>query len=177
MAHYKGTSGVSDSERTSFSEIFAPSLSLLPLPTASLQLLAEIMVSIDLDNIIHYHPPPIPNPPCKPPHLPSSSRGSSHAPLHPPILIHPLPPRPPRLSSPHPRRQSPSPVTSCLPGDHDAHTGTKLAHPNEIDKELADFDMAGIDAQKTSGSCVGDSEAEDINGVQRKELDDLYGGK
>ncbi|KAJ5111871.1 hypothetical protein NUU61_001501 [Penicillium alfredii] len=140
------------------------------------------MISIDLDNIIHYHPPPIPRPPCKPPHLPTSSRGSSHPPSNPPILIHPLPPRPPRHShespqTPHPRRQTTSSVVSCLPSDHDAHARTKLAHLNDFDKELADFDLAGIESQETSELRIGggeESQVEAMNSVQRTELDDPY---
>lgn len=134
------------------------------------------MVSIDMDNIIHYHPLPIPKPPCKPPRLPTSY-GSSHPPTNPPILTHPLPPRPPRLSLPH--RQSPPPVVSCLPSDHDAHTQTQLAYLNEFDKELADFDLAGIESHQSSGLCLGGSEespAEGISGVQRTVPDNPYDG-
>ncbi|KAJ6136937.1 hypothetical protein N7497_012189 [Penicillium chrysogenum] len=134
------------------------------------------MVSIDLDNIIHYHHAPIPKPPCKPPHLTTSSRGSSHPPFNQPVLIHPLPPRPPCLSreSPqtcHPRRQSPSPAVSCVPRDRDAHL-------NEFDKELANLEMAEFGSQETPGLCFGGSEetqAEDINDIQRKELHDRHG--
>ncbi|CAG7936660.1 unnamed protein product [Penicillium nalgiovense] len=133
------------------------------------------MVSIDLDNIIHYHPAPIPKPACKPPHL-TTSRGSSHPPSNQPVLIHPLPPRPPCLSheSPqtcHPRRQSPSPAVSSVPRDRDAHL-------NEFDKELANLEMAEFGSQETPGLCFGGSEetqAEDINDIQRKELHDRHG--
>ncbi|KAJ6038141.1 hypothetical protein N7499_003481 [Penicillium canescens] len=130
------------------------------------------MVPIDLDNIIHYHPPPIPKAPCKPLHL-TTSHGSSHFPSNLPILIHPLPPRPPSLyhdspRTPHRHRQSPSPVASCLPRDRDAH-------PNEFDKELANLEIAEFEGQETSGSCFGGSEesqSKDIDDVQGKELHD-----
>ncbi|EPS29035.1 hypothetical protein PDE_03981 [Penicillium oxalicum 114-2] len=134
------------------------------------------MVSIDLDNIIHYHPPPIPKPPRKLPHLNTSSHGSSHPPLNHPILIHPLPPRPPCFSheSPqtcHPRRQSPPPAVSYFPPDRDADL-------NEFDRELANLEMAELGSQETPGLCFGGSEetqAENTNDTQRKELHDQHG--
>ncbi|KAF3008249.1 hypothetical protein E8E15_001784 [Penicillium rubens] len=135
------------------------------------------MVSIDLDNIIHYHPAPMSKPPCKPPHLTTSSRGSSHPPSNQPVLMHPLPPRPPCLSheSPqtcHPRRQSPSPAVSSVRRDRDAHL-------NDFDKELANLEMAEFGSQETPELCFGGTEetqAEDINDIQRKELHDQHGG-
>ncbi|KAI3139155.1 hypothetical protein CBS147326_2833 [Penicillium roqueforti] len=66
---------------------------------------------------------------------------------------------------------------SCLPRDHDPYTRMNFVHLNEFDKELVDFNLAGIESQETSGLRVGGSEeiqAEDINGVQRKESDNLY---
>ncbi|KAJ6047038.1 hypothetical protein N7499_002993 [Penicillium canescens] len=132
------------------------------------------MVPIDLDNIIHYHPPPIPKAPCKPLHL-TTSHGSSHFPSNLPILIHPLPPRPPSLyrdspRTPHRHRQSPSPVASCLPRDRDAH-------PNKFGKELENLEIAEFEGQETSGSCFGGSEesqSKDINDIQRKELHEQH---
>ncbi|KAJ6045597.1 uncharacterized protein N7446_012461 [Penicillium canescens] len=132
------------------------------------------MVPIDLDNIIHYHPPPIPKAPCKPLHL-TTSRDSSHFPSNLPIQIHPLPPRPPSLShesprTPHPHRPHPPPVVSCLPRDRDAH-------PNKFDKELANLEIAEFEGQETSGSCFGGSEesqSQDINDIQGKELHDQH---
>ncbi|KAJ5123990.1 uncharacterized protein N7515_007815 [Penicillium bovifimosum] len=132
------------------------------------------MAPIDLDNIIHYHPSPLPNAPCKPLHL-TTCRVSSHFPSNLPILIHPLPPRPPSLShesprTPHPHRQSPPPVVSCLPRDRDAR-------PNKFDKEMANLEIAEFEGQETSGSCFRGSEesqSQDINDIQRKELHDQH---
>ncbi|KAF3398260.1 hypothetical protein F1880_005619 [Penicillium rolfsii] len=130
------------------------------------------MVSIDLDNIIHYHPPPIPKPPCKP-HLTAYPRGSSYPPSNQPVLIHPLPPRPPCLSHEslqacHPRPQSPSPATPSLHIDC-------AVHLNEFDQELANLEMAEFGSQETLGSCFGGSEETqaNINDPQKKELHDL----
>ncbi|KAJ5775543.1 uncharacterized protein N7511_000554 [Penicillium nucicola] len=127
------------------------------------------MASIDLDNIIHYHPPPIPKPPCKQPHLTTSF---SHPPSNQPVLIHPLPSRPPCFSHEssqtcRPRRQSPSPAVPC---DRDAHV-------NVFDTELVNLEMAEFGSQDTPASCFGSSEetqAEDINGIQRKEPHDQH---
>jgi hypothetical protein len=92
--------------------------------------------------------------------------------------MHPLPPRPPCLSheSPqtcHPRRQSPSPAVSSVRRDRDAHL-------NDFDKELANLEMAEFGSQETPELCFGGTEetqAEDINDIQRKELHDQHGGK
>ncbi|KAJ5775793.1 uncharacterized protein N7511_000804 [Penicillium nucicola] len=132
------------------------------------------MASIDLDNIIHYHPPPIPKPPCKQPHLTTSL---SHPPSNQPVLIHPLPSRPPCLSheSPqtfHPRRQSPFPAVLSVTCDRDAHL-------NEFDKELGNLEIAEFGSQETLALCFGSREgtqAEDINGIHRKEPHDEHSG-
>lgn len=156
---------------------------LFPLPRQPFPPLAHTMVSIDLDNIIHYHPPVIPKLPCKPPYL-HTSRDSFHPSSNLPILVHPLPPRPPRPSydsqQTHFPRHSPSPVASCLSGDHYTDMRTKLVHLNDFDKELAEFDSAGIQSHGPPGLGVGDSEesqTEDINSAQKKEADDLFNGK
>ncbi|KAF3400098.1 hypothetical protein F1880_008347, partial [Penicillium rolfsii] len=97
--------------------------------------------SIDLDNIIHYQPPAIPKPPCKPLHSTASSHASSHPPSNQPVLTHPLPPRPlcPSYESPrtcYPCPQNPSPIVSSLPFHRDAYL-------NDFDNELADLEMTG----------------------------------
>ncbi|KAJ5475671.1 hypothetical protein N7539_007958 [Penicillium diatomitis] len=135
------------------------------------------MVSIDLDNIIHYHPSPIPKPPYNPPHLATFSHVPSHLPSNQPVLIHPLPPRPQCLSHEPSQtsracRQSPSPAASFLIPDRDAH-------PNEFDMELANLEMAEFESQETPGPCLGGSEesqSKNINDTQSKELHDQHRG-
>ena len=51
---------------------------------------------------------------------------------------------------------------------------------NDFDKELANLEMAKFGSQETPELCFGGSEetqAEDINDIQRKELHDQHGGK
>lgn len=175
---YKRHFGISvgAKEAVFFSDYSTP-LCCSPPPVHALLPLVETMLSIDLDNIIHYCPPPIPKPPCKPPYL-TISHDSSHPPSNKPILIHPLPPRPPCLSHErpetcHPRRQSPSPATSSLPLDRNVHL-------NEFDKELDKLEMAEFGCQETPGLCFRggeETQAENINDTQRKELYDQCSGK
>ncbi|KAJ5723913.1 hypothetical protein N7488_001948 [Penicillium malachiteum] len=128
------------------------------------------MVSIDLDNIIHYHHPPFPKPPCKPRLLTTFSHGPPHPPSNQLVLIHRLPPRPPCLSHEstqicHPCRQSLSPAASSLPHDRDAYL-------NEFDTELANLEMAEFGSQETPGSCSGGYEeiASHNNGRYRDDV-------
>ena len=165
------------SERSSFSDYSTPS-PFSPSPVQFLLPLLETMVSIDLDNIIHYHPPPIPKPPCKPPNLTAYPLDPSYRPSNQPAPIHPLPPRPPCLSHElprtcHPCPQSPSTAASSSSLDPDVHL-------NEFDQELANLETAEFGSQETPGSCFGVSEetqAENINDTQRKEQYDQCGGK
>ncbi|KAJ6136033.1 hypothetical protein N7512_001193 [Penicillium capsulatum] len=119
------------------------------------------MVSIDLDNIIHYHPPPTPKPP-----LQTTTPDYFFSWFFPSPLKSALP-NPYSTSAP----PSPSPVVSCLPSDRDAHL-------NEFDKELASLGLAEIESQETPGLCFGGSEerqAENIDNIQRKELYGVHG--
>lgn len=179
LIRYKGHFGISvEAKETVFHIIVHHPCPSSPPTVHSLLPLVETMVSIDLDNIIHYHPPPIPKPPCKPPLLTTFSHGPSHPPSNQLVLIHPLPLRPPCLSHEstqtcYPCRQSPSPVASSLPHDSDAYL-------NEFDTELANLEMAEFGSQETQGSCSGgyeESQPKNINDTQRKELHDQHCGK
>lgn len=176
LIRYKGHFGISVGATEADFQIIVLSCCSSP-PVHSLASV-ETMVSIDLDNIIHYHPSPIPKPPYNPPHLTTFSHVPSHLPSNQPVLIHPLPPRPQCLSHEPSQtsracRQSPSPAASFLIPDRDAH-------PNEFDMELANLEMAEFESQETPGPCLGGSEesqSKNINDTQSKELHDQHRGK
>ena len=161
---------------------------------------APNMVFISLDNIIHYDPSSSKIPP-KPPNTPSVVSDGLSSFKQPPLMKHPLPPRPPLhyhhnpvnpLFSPVSLTQSPTqPVVSSRPPPLSQNAGSCSPNSgyherpnhtlqNDSDTELVNLKQLEIEHQVTSETHVNyfNQQLDDRNSdIQVQDLDISHNGK